>query len=192
MLRALDPNSDTSAGVLASLRALSEGARGLLDPAVNVRAYLDSLRRNGLHTDAISVLTHVLPRQYALAWGCECWQKLHEGVEVNPAERSAIAAAQRWLKEPSEENRRAAFELADRLGLNTAAAWLAAAAGWSGGSVLPPGQPEIPPPASLSGDAVGAALILAAAADPESFGARVEACIERALATFAPADGRSA
>lgn len=184
MLKALDPNSDTSAGVLAALPALSERARGLLDPAQNIRAFLDSLRRNELHTDAISVLTHVLPRQYALAWGCECWQQLHRGIEVDPADRSAIAAAQRWLKEPTEENRRAAFELADRLGLRTAAAWLAAAAGWGGGSVLPAGQPEIPPPASLSGDAVGAAVILAAATEPEAFGARVDACVERALSTF--------
>lgn len=187
MLKALDPSSDTSAGVLASLPALSEQARGLLDPALNVRSFLDSLRRSGLYTDAIGVLTHVLPRQYALAWGCECWQQLHEGAEVDPADRSAIAAAQRWLKEPTEENRRAAFELADRLGLNTAAAWLAAAAGWSGGSVLPPGQPEVPPPASLSGDAVGAAVILVAAADPAAFASRADACVERALSTFAAA-----
>jgi len=185
MLKALDPNSDTSAGVLASLAALSDQARRLLDPAVNVRAFLDSLRRNELHTDAISVLTHVLPKQYALAWGCECWQQLYKGVEVDPADRSAIAAAQRWLKDPTEENRRAALELVDRLGLHTAAAWLAAAAGWSGGSVLPPGQPEVPPPASLTGDAVGAAVILAAATDPENFGTRADGCVERAFAAFA-------
>jgi hypothetical protein len=185
MLKALDPNSDTSAGVLASLPALSDGARALLDPELNVRAFLDSLRRNELHTDAISVLTHLLPRQYALAWGCECWQQLHQGVEVDPADHSAIAAAQRWLKDPTEENRRAALELSDRLGLRTAAAWLAAAAGWTGGSVLPPGQPEVPPPASLTGDAVGAAVILAAASDPKAFVARADACVERALAAFA-------
>jgi len=92
--------------------------------AVNVRAFLDTLRREGLFADAVSVLTHVLPRQYALAWGCECWLDGHAGTEPDPSDKSALAAAQRWLKEPTEEHRRAAFELADRLGYRTAAAWL--------------------------------------------------------------------
>lgn len=187
MLKALDPNSDTSAGVLASLPSLGSEARSRLDPAVNVRTFLDTLRRDGLYADAINVLTWVLPRQYALAWGCECWQQLQVGSEADPSDRSAIAAAQRWLKDPSEENRRAAFELADRLGPRSAAAWLAAAAGWSGGSMLPPGQPEVPPPPSLSGDAVAAAVILAAAAEPAAFQTRADACVDRALATFAAA-----
>jgi hypothetical protein len=189
MLKALDPDSDTSAGVLASLPSLGSEARSRLDPAVNVRTFLDTLRREGLYADVINVLTWVLPRQYALAWGCECWQHLQGGAEIDPSDRSAIAAAQRWLKEPTEENRRAAFELADRLGQRSAATWLAAAAGWSGGSMLPPGQPEVPPPASLSGDAVAAAVILAAAAEPSAFAERVDACVERALSAFAAAGG---
>lgn len=187
MLHALDVNSDVSAGVLATLGKLSEGARQRLDPAVNVRAFLDLLRRDGLLTDAVSVLTHVLPRQYALAWGCECWQEQHPGTELDPSDRSALAAAQRWLKEPTEAHRVAALELADRLEYRSAAAWLAAAAGWGGGSVLPPGQPEVPPPPTLSGEAVSAAVILTAAEKPEEFDARMAAFVDRALAAFAPA-----
>jgi hypothetical protein len=187
MLNALDVNSDVSAGVLASLAKLSDNARRRLDPAVNVRAFLDMLRRDGLLTDAVSVLTHVLPRQYALAWGCECWQEQHAGAEPDPSDRSAIAAAQRWLKEPTEAHRAAALELADRLGYRSAAAWLAAAAGWGGGSLLPPGQPEVPPPPTLSGEAVSAAVILTAAEDPAGFDVRMGAFLDRALAAFAPA-----
>ena len=187
MLKALDVNSDVSAGVLAPIGKLSEDARARLDPAVNVRAFLDTLRREGLFADAVSVLTHVLPRQYALAWGCECWLDGHAGTEPDPSDKSALAAAQRWLKEPTEEHRRAAFELADRLGYRTAAAWLAAAAGWAGGSILPPGQLEIPPPPGLSGEAVSAAVILTAAEGPGAFPDRISAFIDRALAAFAPA-----
>jgi len=187
MLHALDVNSDVSAGMLASLGKLSEDARRRLDPAVNVRAFLDLLRRDGLLTDAVSVLTHILPRQYALAWGCECWHEKHDGTELDPSDRSALAAAQRWLKEPTEANRVAALELADRLEYRSAAAWLAAAAGWGGGSVLPPGQPEVPPPPTLSGEAVSAAVILTAAEKPEEFAVRLGAFVDRALAAFAPA-----
>ncbi len=187
MLHALDVNSDVSAGLLASLNQLSEKARSRLDPAVNVRGYLDMLRHEGLLADAVGVLTHVLPRQYAIAWGCECWQEAHVGAEPDPSERSALASAQRWLKEPTEENRIAAQELADRLGHGTAAALLAAAAGWGGGSILPPGQPEVPPPPTLSGAVVSAAVILTAAEDPAGFESRLDAFIDRALVAFAPA-----
>lgn len=188
MLDALDVNSDVSAGVLASLGKLSDDARRRLDPAVNVRGFFDMLRREGLLPDALTVLIHVLPRQYALAWGCECWHEVHAGAaEPDPSDKSAMAAAQRWLKAPTEENRRAAFELAERLGYRTSASWLVAAAGWGGGSVLPPGQPEVPPPPTLSGDAVSAAVIMAAAEDPAGFDSRLNAFIDRALSAFAPA-----
>ena len=187
MLHALDSNSDVSAGVLASLDGLSEEARGRLDPSVNVRAFLDMLRHEGLFPDAVSVLIHLLPRQYAIAWGCECWQDADVGTEPAPSERSALAAAQRWLKDPTEGNRTAAQELADRLGHRTSAALLAAAAGWGGGSLLPPGQSEIPPPPTLSGAAVSAAVILIAAEVPASFTARMAAFVDRALVAFAPA-----
>jgi hypothetical protein len=189
MLKALDVNSDVSAGVLAALGKLSGEARSRLDPALNVRAFLDTLRRDGLLVDAVGVLTHCLPRQYALAWACECWQDAHAGIEPDPADKSALAAAQRWLKEPTEDNRRAAFELADRLEYRTAATWLAAGAGWAGGSLLPPGQTEIPPPPTLSGEAVSAAVILTAAEVPAAFQERIGVFVDRALASFAPASG---
>lgn len=187
MLKALGADSDVSAGMLASLDNLSSDARRRLDPSINVRAYFDLLRREGLLADAVGVLTHLLPRHYAIAWGCECWQDSHAGTEPDPLERSAMAATQRWLKAPTEEHRAAALDLAERLGQRTPATLLAAAAGWSGGSVLPPGQPEVPPPPTLSGAAVCAAVILTAAEDPPGFDSRLNAYLDRALATFAPA-----
>lgn len=187
MLKALDADSEISCGVLASQGELSDEARSLLDPSINVRGFLDLLSRQGLAEDAVRVLTQVLPRQYAVAWGCECWQAVRAGTDPDPSDRSALAAALRWLKEPTEENRLAAVELADRLAFRSAAAWLAAAAGWSGGSMLPAGQPEVPAPPTLSGDAVRSALFLAAAEDPDNFDARLAEFVDRALATFGPA-----
>jgi len=188
MLQALDAKSEISSGTLASLEKLSAAARRQLDPAMNVRTYLDALRRAGLYGDAIDVLTHLLPRQYAIAWGCECLQAVNASGAPGPADKATLAAAQRWLADPSEEHRRAALELADRLGYKSAGAWLAAAAGWTGGSLLPAGQPEVPVPPTLAGDAVGAALRVAAATDPAAFDERLRLFVERALAAFsAPA-----
>jgi hypothetical protein len=186
MLKALEVDSGVASTMLSPLERLGDEARRRIDALVSVRAYLDSLRRDGLLNDAVDVLTYLLPRQYAIAWGCECWQAAQAGSDADPVEMSALAAAQRWLKDPSEEHRRAALQLADRLGFKTAGAWLAAAAGWSGGTMLPSGEYEVPPPPGLSGNAVAAALKLTAAAQPTRYDEQLAQFIDRALATFAP------
>jgi hypothetical protein len=186
MLQALDARSNISAGMLQTLDKLSEAARQRLDPSVNVRAFIDRLCAEGLHSDAVDVLTHLLPKQYCVAWACECVQELNAHGAGTPADIAALSVTKRWLADPSEENRRAAVELADRLRFQGPGAWLAAAAGWTAGSMLPAGQPEVPVAATLTGDAVGAAVRLAAAAEPSEFAKRMQLFVERALAAFAP------
>ena len=186
MLQALDARSDISAGMLQTLEKLSDAARARLDPAVNVRAFIDRLCSEGLHSDAVDILTHLLPKQYSIAWGCECLQELNAHGTAAPADVAALSVTKRWLADPSEENRRAAIEIADRLRYQGPGAWLAAAAGWTAGSMLPAGQPEVPVAPTLTGDAIGAAVRLAAAAEPAAFAQRMQLYVERALAAFAP------
>lgn len=192
MLKALELESGVASTLLAPLDRLGDEAKRRIDPLVSVRAYLDSLRRDGLLGDAVDVVSYVLPKQYAIAWGCDCWRAAHERSEPDPVDKSAAAAAQRWLQDPSEENRRSALVLADRLGYRTAGAWLAAAAGWTGGTMMPGGEYEVPPPPGLSGNAVSAALKLLAATEPDAFNERLAQFVDRALAAFAPgaASGR--
>ena len=186
MIPALDSDSDLPSSSIPSAERLSADARARLDAALNVRRYVDRLLTDGLEADAIDVLVHVLPKRYAIAWGLECLQRSGLGdPEADPVDRSAMAAAQRWLTDPTDENRRAAADIADRLRYQTPGAWLAAAAGWSGGSLLPPDQPEVRPEASLTGDAVSASIKLAAAAAPEQYPVRLRAFVLRALETFA-------
>jgi len=186
MIPALDSDSDLPSSSIPSAERLSADARARLDAALNVRRYVDRLLTDGLEADAIDVLVHVLPKRYAIAWGLECLQRSGLGdPEADPVDRSAMAAAQRWLTDPTDENRRAAADIADRLRYQTPGAWLAAAAGWSGGSLLPPDQPEVRPEASLTGDAVSASIKLAAAAAPGQYPVRLRAFVLRALETFA-------
>jgi hypothetical protein len=186
MLKALDARSDISAGMLQSLDKLSDAARARLDPAINVRAYIDRLCGEGMHSDAVDVLTHLLPKQYSIAWGCECLQELTAQGTAMPSDLAALAVTKRWLADPSEENRRAAIDIADRLRYQGPGAWLAAAAGWTGGSMLPAGQPDVPVAATLTGDAIGAAVRLTAAAEPAAFAQRMQLFVDRALVAFAP------
>lgn len=191
MLSALDARSTTSCSALAGIRLLSDEARRRLDPERNVRGFLDDLLRDGLVSDCLDVIAHLLPKRYAIAWGCECLQASVAAGDAGAVERSALAAAQRWLKDPTEENRRAAQDLAERLDYDTPGAWLAAAAGWSGGSLAPAELPEVAPPPTLCGEAVAAALKLAAAADAGRYRERLREFVSRALQAFAPAAGPS-
>jgi hypothetical protein len=186
MLKALEVGSDVASTMLATLDRLGDEAKRRIDPGLCVRAYLDALRRDGLLGDAVDVVSFVLPKQYAIAWGCECWRTAHEGREPDPVDKSAAAAAQRWLQDPSEENRRAALLLADRLGYRTAGAWLAAAAGWTGGTMMPAGEYEVPPPPGLPGTAVAAGVKLLAALEPRQFDERLARFVDTAMVTFAP------
>jgi hypothetical protein len=188
MLQELDPHSNTSADVLQSLARLSDDARTRLQPDINVRTFVDGLCSANMHVDVVDVLTQLLPKSYAVAWAYECLLALaQQQPEPDPSEQAALAVTKRWLSDPSEENRRDAVILADRLGMRSAGAWLVAAAGWTSGSMLPPGQPEVPVSPALAGDAVGTALKLAAARDPLQFDERMQTFVQRALTAFAPA-----
>jgi hypothetical protein len=189
MLAALEPDSKHSCTMLAALEGLSAEARAKLDATINVRAYLEGLLNDGLPADGVAVVARLLPRKYAIAWGCECFESATAGREIDPIERSGLAAAKRWLADPTEEHRRAAMDLADRLGYGTPGAWLAAAAGWAEGSLAPPDVAAVAPPETLAGDAVAAALKLLAAADIDAFSMHLATYVRRALDTFAPAPG---
>lgn len=187
MLQTLDPNSTMPAETLPVLSRLSDDARALAQPDLNVRGFVDALIAQERYGDVVDVLTHLLPRPYAVAWGYECLAELAQQSEPAPSDLTALAVTKRWLAEPSEDNRRAALELSDRLGFKGPGAWLVTAAGWTAGNMLPPGQPEVPVAPSLAGDAVGAALRCAAATDPARFNERMATFVRKALAAFAPA-----
>lgn len=174
--------------MLATLGGLSDEARGRLDQSLNVRTYLDRLLGEALAADGVSIIARMLPRKYAIAWACDCFEAAAAGQELDPIERSGLSAAKRWLTDPTEDHRRAAMDLAERLGYATPGAWLAAAAGWAEGSLAPPDVNAVPPPETLAGDAVAAALKLLAAADTEHFAARLEQYARRALEMFAPGE----
>jgi hypothetical protein len=72
-------------------------------------------------------------------------------------------AALAWLKEPSEQNRRAAMAAAEIDEMQSAASWVAMAAFWSEGSLAPPELPEVPPDDRLTSQGVIAALLITAA-----------------------------
>lgn len=193
MVAAFDPTTEVSAYSVVQRWALSDDARVLLKAAAgaNVRRFLEQLMGSGLPADALALVARVLPKRYVVAWACDCFKTaLADVPEASDVDRAGLALAQQWLSEPSEDNRRAALDFAERGEFGTPGAWIAASAGWNGGSLLPRGYDPVAPPDHLPAEAAIAALRLTAARSANYAGA-INSFVTRAIQIFGPAVARS-
>lgn len=168
-----------SAVMQASIQMeLSEPARALLRPGMAASAAVRTLVDAGQVQDALKLLARLLPKRYAVAWLC---QVAREQV-LDAEDRAGASLAEKWVREPNESNRRAAFEYANAGGYKSAGAWLAAAAGWSGGSLAPAAQATpVAPAEHLTACAVVAGINLLAALVIGQYEARRVSFIEPAM-----------
>jgi hypothetical protein len=178
-----------SAVMQASIQMeLSEPASALLKPDMTAQMAVQALVGAGQIQDALKLLARLLPKRYAVAWLCQCARDQ----PLNPEDKAGASLAEKWVREPNESNRRAAYEFATAGGYKSAGAWVAAAAGWSGGSLAPASQETlVPPPDHLTACAVVAAINMLAALVIEKFEARRTGFIEPAM-TLLNAGGASA
>jgi hypothetical protein len=138
-----------------------DAAKKLLTPDISTEQYLKLLLQNKLYVDAMRVLAYALPKQQAIAWAGGCARQFSEAY---PSDKStaALEAVQRWLADPSEENRRTAVKVAEQAEFNTPAGSAALAVFFSGGSIAPPDMPETEPHQTMMPNSVFNAVMLAA------------------------------
>jgi hypothetical protein len=158
------PTAPRLAADLAKTLNLSDAGKALLTPALTVRQFFDALVSAGHQQDAIRFLALALPKRESVWWGVACVREVLRGLPESQAK--ALAATERWVKDPTEGNRRSAGAAASDAGYGNPPGSLAAGAFWSGGSMAPPNLPAVLPREDLTGVAVGAALVIAAVADP--------------------------
>jgi len=104
----------------------------------------------------------MLPKRESVWWGCLCIRGMKlDGLET----RAGLEAAEAWVRQPEEDQRRAAGELAMKQNFNGAGAWIAFAAFTSGGSLAPAGLQTVPPPPDSCGRSVYAAVLQATKSD---------------------------
>jgi hypothetical protein len=113
------------------------------------------------YPDAVRFLAHALPRREAVWWGWVCARRA-AGDAPPPKIKAALDATEKWIAQPSEENRRAAHAAGQQAGFGTAAGCAGLAAFFSGGSLAPPDAPPVPPGEFLTAKAVSGAVIFAA------------------------------
>jgi hypothetical protein len=107
---------------------------------------------------ALSYCAYLLPRREAVWWGCQC---VRSSELRAPGEAQAIAAAETWVREPSESNRRTALDRGTQSSPEAPSTWLALAAGWSGGSLSEKGEHPIPAPPEGTAQGIRCAVLLA-------------------------------
>jgi hypothetical protein len=154
---------------IAALCELTEPAKNMVAGAQGPEAYLDSLIKEGLLSDAIRWLAQGLRPRESVWWACLASRAYVEwGNPLPEPDLAALTAAETWVFKPEEENRRAAMSKAQETGYQSPASWAAIAAFWSGGSMAPPEAPAVAPPQHLIGRAVWGAVMIATGTPPET------------------------
>ena len=153
---------------ICRLYPLTEAAEAALTDGVTPAAFLQALLDTSRFLDAASFLAHALPKREATWWACLCARD-DLPAEAKPKVVAALDAAEAWVFKPTDELRREALAKAEAADLSRSpSALAAAAAGWSGGSLSPSGDPEIPPGDTMTAAAVFSAVALATAkGDPQ-------------------------
>jgi hypothetical protein len=158
-------NSRTVA--ISTVAELGEEAMALARPDLHPLDFVALLMEKALYPDAVRFVAHALPRREAVWWGWVCARRA-SGENPPPKIKGALDATERWIAQPSEDNRRLAMAAAQKAELGTAAGCTGLAAFFSGGSLAPPEAPVVPPGEFLTAKAVSGAVIFAAVAqEPE-------------------------
>lgn len=138
------------------------------------------LHASGEPNDCLTFLAYALPKRLGVWWAVNCLRS-EDGL-VGPADGPIMEAIVEWIAEPSDSTRRAAMELAEASGMETASAWAAVTAFWSHGSMGPKEQPEVPAGDELAGKALSGAVILASVSQsPENAPKRRAEFLELAM-----------
>jgi hypothetical protein len=153
--------SAKTAGEVCKRFPLGDDAKKVLRDEHTPRQFLDILLAQKLNIDAIRLLAFALPKPEGVWWACLCARHV-AGANPAPKVTAALQAAEKWVAEPSEENRRAAHAAAEAVEMGTPAGCAAMAAFWSGGSLGPPNVPAVPPGEYLTCHGVASSVMLAA------------------------------
>src|SRR5688572_31362551 len=99
-------NAKTATEVCARFQMGGE-AKKLLKENATVAQFMELLVAAGQWPEAVKLLTHVMNKREAVAWAADSAREALPA-EPNPKALAALSAADAWVKDPSEENRRAA------------------------------------------------------------------------------------
>jgi hypothetical protein len=178
---------------LAGLRpviGLPAGAAAAVKDCRLVTEALDALEAGGFLVEATRLLAYALPKREAVWWACMCAANTAPPDLPEP-DRLAREAAELWVRQQGDKNRRNAMRLAEATTFEAPEPWAAVAVFWSGDSIAPEDQPAVPPPPHTTGKAVAGTIYLAAVrTDPKRQTTRLKRFLESGRNIAAGGSGR--
>jgi hypothetical protein len=154
----------TAAEVCGRFR-LGRVAAALLRDDLAPEQFVNLLTTRRLFKDATNFLAHALPKREAVWWAVLCIREVTGPAPPEPV-AAALRAAEAWVQDPSEENRRSSRESAKAAGAGSPAGLVATAAFQSGGSLGSPDGPEVFPSEYATARGVANAIMFAALQSP--------------------------
>ena len=183
------------AGPAASLCAgapVEEDLADLLSDEPEARALLTQLVQEERYLDALRFLVYCLPQREIVWLACLSARRWAERVPTAEADTAALAAAERWVFEPSEDTRRTAYAASELTDYSTPGAIAALAAFYSGGSIAAANLPDTPAPVGVCARLVEGAVIIASTDEEEGAMTRhARQILEMGLDVAAGGSGRS-
>jgi hypothetical protein len=161
---AVQSNSPTES--TATVAELGEEAMALMKPDMHPEDFVAKLMDKQLYPDAVRFVAHALPKREAVWWG---WISARRAAGENPKPKikTSLESTEKWIAQPTDENRREAKAAAEAAELGTAAGCAGLAAFFAGDSLAPPDCPAVAPGPYLTAKAVAGAVNFAAlAGDP--------------------------
>jgi hypothetical protein len=151
---------------------------------------IDRLESSGFLLEATQLLAHALPKREAVWWACMC--AAHTAPPDLPeVDRLTREAAEHWVRQQGDKNRRAAMLQAEATTFESPESWTAVAVFWSGDTIGPEDQPAVPPSPHVAGKAVAGSIYLAAVrTDPSLQDARLKRFLESGRNIAAGGHGR--
>jgi len=120
---------------------LSDASAAMLAEEMGPEDFIVTLSKAGQRLDAAKVLAYALPRREAVWWACMCAREM-AGVVGDESQQRALAAAEKWVYEPTDEHRTAAYVSVQKCKTNSGGMLCALAAAFSE-AVLPIGGDQI-------------------------------------------------
>jgi hypothetical protein len=144
------------------------------------RDLITRLRDEENATQAIALLAHALPTREAVWWAWSCARDTC-GEDPPPEIGASVAATGHWIKDPTDENRRAAYAAAQEADMGTAVGCAGAAAFFAGDTLGPADQAPVPPEEYMAAKAIFGSLLLAASVEPDAMLQRLAEFLDRGL-----------